>query len=60
MINSLVTKVYNENHIDTDDRIVVTAGFKLAKEGYTNLIEIYNVKDIIGRIENNEIKPTNE
>ncbi len=52
MINSLVENVFNEGLVKEQDRVVITAGFKLAKKGYTNLIEIYKVEEIIQRIKN--------
>lgn len=53
MINDLVHEIYSKKLIRKNDRIVVTAGFKLSKKGYTNLIEIYQVKEIIDRINTN-------
>lgn len=52
MINTLVLKVYDKKLISGNDKIVITAGFKLARKGYTNLIEIYKVKEILERINN--------
>lgn len=50
MINCLVKTIHDKKLILDNDKIVITAGFKLAKKGYTNLIEIYKVSEIIERI----------
>lgn len=50
MINCLVKIIHDKKLILDNDKIVITSGFKLAKKGYTNLIEIYKVKEIIERI----------
>ena len=50
MVNDLVKKVHEKKLISDNDKIVITAGFKLARKGYTNLIEIYKVKEIVERI----------
>ncbi|MDA3856203.1 MAG: pyruvate kinase [Candidatus Woesearchaeota archaeon] len=54
MINELVKIVHDKNKVKENDKIVITAGFRPANKGNTNLIEIYKVKEIIERIKNNQ------
>lgn len=49
LINEFVMNIYEKKLVESEDKIVVTAGFKLAKKGYTNIIEIYKIKDIVER-----------
>lgn len=49
MVDDLVKKGYKRGLIGEDDRVVITAGYKLSEKGHTNLIEIYFVRDILER-----------
>jgi pyruvate kinase len=44
---NLVRKCYDAGLLDRDDRIIITSGSKLINKRGTNLLEIYNVSDII-------------
>jgi len=46
MVFDLIKRVHEDGLMELDDRVVVTAGFK-QKQGYTNLLEIYRVRDVV-------------
>lgn len=50
MIKVNVTYLYNKKLIKKSDKIVITAGHKLAESGHTNMIEIYRVDSIIDNL----------
>ncbi len=48
MVKELIKKSYNEGLISKEDTVVITAGYKMAQKGSTNLIEVYEVGEVIG------------
>lgn len=50
MVDDLIVKSYKKGIIKKDDIVIVTAGYNLKEKGSTNLLEIYPVKDVIGKL----------
>lgn len=47
MVKDLISKLHKKNILNYEDKVIVTAGFKIAEKGHTNMIEIYKVDRIL-------------
>ncbi len=49
MAFTLVLHSYEKGMVNMEDRIIITAGYKLLEKGGTNLMEIYTVNEVLAR-----------
>lgn len=55
MINENITEIYNKKLVKKSDKVVITAGHKLAEAGHTNIMEIYKVEVVIDNLKRGKI-----
>lgn len=47
MVHNSIKKSFDQKFIHKDDKVVITAGHKLAKSGLTNMVEVFRVQSIL-------------
>ena len=50
LIHHSIVKCYNDKLISKEDKVVVTAGHILRDSGHSNILEVFNVKDVLDSV----------